>query len=201
MTFQIELVSPEAITYQGEADMVIARTVGGGEGGRRVGPVGRQGRQGGRRCTGQGRCPPDRGRRRGLTNPLPPVAVPGWPTHARRVRTCAARTCLWFKGGGGARRGRDHVLRGWHPRLSDGGPLFDVRHPFVRRRRRAHAEGGVCEGAGLLPGGAWGGVSTDPGHSEMPAAGGREVVSVLGRGSPTAAAGPSCPRPGARASA
>ena len=31
MTFQIELVSPEAITYQGEADMVIARTVGGGD--------------------------------------------------------------------------------------------------------------------------------------------------------------------------
>ncbi|MDP6492856.1 MAG: ATP synthase F1 subunit epsilon [Acidimicrobiales bacterium] len=31
MTFQIELVSPEAITYQGEADMVITRTVGGGD--------------------------------------------------------------------------------------------------------------------------------------------------------------------------
>ena len=31
MTLQIELVSPEAITYQGEADMVIARTVGGGD--------------------------------------------------------------------------------------------------------------------------------------------------------------------------
>ncbi|MBC8364394.1 MAG: ATP synthase F1 subunit epsilon [Actinobacteria bacterium] len=31
MTFQIELVSPEAITYQGEAEMVIARTVGGGD--------------------------------------------------------------------------------------------------------------------------------------------------------------------------
>ncbi|HJL76745.1 MAG TPA: hypothetical protein QF417_05685, partial [Acidimicrobiales bacterium] len=67
-------------------------------------------------------------------------------------------------------------------RLSDGGPLFDVRHPFVRRRRRAHSEGGVCEGAGLLPGGAWGGVSTDPGYSEMPVAGGREVVSVLASG-------------------
>ncbi|MDG2906707.1 MAG: ATP synthase F1 subunit epsilon [Acidimicrobiales bacterium] len=31
MTFQVELVSPEAITYQGEAEMVIARTVGGGD--------------------------------------------------------------------------------------------------------------------------------------------------------------------------
>ena len=30
MTFQVELVSPEAVTYQGEADMVIVRTVGGG---------------------------------------------------------------------------------------------------------------------------------------------------------------------------
>ncbi len=31
MTFQVELVSPEAVTYQGEADMVIVRTVGGGD--------------------------------------------------------------------------------------------------------------------------------------------------------------------------
>jgi F-type H+-transporting ATPase subunit epsilon len=31
MSFQVELVSPEAITYQGEAEMVIARTVGGGD--------------------------------------------------------------------------------------------------------------------------------------------------------------------------
>ena len=31
MTFQIELVSPEAISYSGEAEMVIARTVGGGD--------------------------------------------------------------------------------------------------------------------------------------------------------------------------
>ena len=31
MTFQVELVSPEAITYSGEAEMVIARTVEGGD--------------------------------------------------------------------------------------------------------------------------------------------------------------------------
>ena len=31
MTFQVELVSPEAITYQGEAEMVIARTLEGGD--------------------------------------------------------------------------------------------------------------------------------------------------------------------------
>ena len=31
MTFQVELVSPEGIAYSGEAEMVIARTVGGGE--------------------------------------------------------------------------------------------------------------------------------------------------------------------------
>ncbi|MGH9192209.1 MAG: ATP synthase F1 subunit epsilon [Acidimicrobiales bacterium] len=31
MTLQVELVSPERILYSGEADMVIARTVGGGE--------------------------------------------------------------------------------------------------------------------------------------------------------------------------
>ena len=31
MTMQVELVSPERILYSGEADMVIARTVGGGE--------------------------------------------------------------------------------------------------------------------------------------------------------------------------
>jgi F-type H+-transporting ATPase subunit epsilon len=31
MTLQVELVSPERILYSGQADMVIARTVGGGE--------------------------------------------------------------------------------------------------------------------------------------------------------------------------
>ena len=31
MTFQVELVSPEAITYSGEAEMVIARTLEGGD--------------------------------------------------------------------------------------------------------------------------------------------------------------------------
>jgi F-type H+-transporting ATPase subunit epsilon len=31
MTIQVELVSPEQIVYSGEADMVIARTVGGGD--------------------------------------------------------------------------------------------------------------------------------------------------------------------------
>jgi F-type H+-transporting ATPase subunit epsilon len=31
MSLQVELVSPERILYSGEADMVIARTVGGGE--------------------------------------------------------------------------------------------------------------------------------------------------------------------------
>ncbi|HBL08804.1 MAG TPA: ATP synthase F1 subunit epsilon [Acidimicrobiia bacterium] len=31
MTFQVELVSPEGIAYSGEAEMVIARTVGGGD--------------------------------------------------------------------------------------------------------------------------------------------------------------------------
>jgi len=31
MTFQVELVSPEAISYSGEAEMVIARTVEGGD--------------------------------------------------------------------------------------------------------------------------------------------------------------------------
>jgi len=31
MAFQVELVSPEAITYSGEAEMVIARTVEGGD--------------------------------------------------------------------------------------------------------------------------------------------------------------------------
>jgi F-type H+-transporting ATPase subunit epsilon len=31
MTLQVDLVSPERILYQGEADMVIARTVGGGD--------------------------------------------------------------------------------------------------------------------------------------------------------------------------
>jgi len=31
VTMQVELVSPERILYSGEADMVIARTVGGGE--------------------------------------------------------------------------------------------------------------------------------------------------------------------------
>jgi F-type H+-transporting ATPase subunit epsilon len=31
MTLQVELVSPDRILYSGEADMVIARTVGGGE--------------------------------------------------------------------------------------------------------------------------------------------------------------------------
>jgi F-type H+-transporting ATPase subunit epsilon len=31
MTLQVELVSPERILYSGEADMVIARTLGGGE--------------------------------------------------------------------------------------------------------------------------------------------------------------------------
>ena len=31
MTFQVELVSPEAITYSGEAEMVIARTLAGGD--------------------------------------------------------------------------------------------------------------------------------------------------------------------------
>ena len=31
MTFQIELVSPEAISYSGEAEMVIARTLEGGD--------------------------------------------------------------------------------------------------------------------------------------------------------------------------
>jgi F-type H+-transporting ATPase subunit epsilon len=31
MTLQVELVSPERILYSGDADMVIARTVGGGE--------------------------------------------------------------------------------------------------------------------------------------------------------------------------
>ncbi|HAQ23729.1 MAG TPA: ATP synthase F1 subunit epsilon [Acidimicrobiaceae bacterium] len=31
MTFQVELVSPEAISYSGEAEMVIARTVDGGD--------------------------------------------------------------------------------------------------------------------------------------------------------------------------
>ena len=31
MSLQVELVSPERILYSGQADMVIARTVGGGE--------------------------------------------------------------------------------------------------------------------------------------------------------------------------
>jgi F-type H+-transporting ATPase subunit epsilon len=31
MTLQVEVVSPERILYSGEADMVIARTVGGGD--------------------------------------------------------------------------------------------------------------------------------------------------------------------------
>ena len=31
MTLQVELVSPERILYSGQADIVIARTVGGGE--------------------------------------------------------------------------------------------------------------------------------------------------------------------------
>ena len=31
MALQVELVSPERILYSGEADMVIARTVGGGD--------------------------------------------------------------------------------------------------------------------------------------------------------------------------
>ncbi|MDG2428997.1 MAG: ATP synthase F1 subunit epsilon [Acidimicrobiales bacterium] len=31
MTFQVELVSPEAIAYSGEAEMIIARTVEGGD--------------------------------------------------------------------------------------------------------------------------------------------------------------------------
>jgi F-type H+-transporting ATPase subunit epsilon len=31
VTMQVELVSPERILYSGEADMVIARTIGGGE--------------------------------------------------------------------------------------------------------------------------------------------------------------------------
>ena len=31
MTFQVELVSPEAISYSGEAEMVIARTIEGGD--------------------------------------------------------------------------------------------------------------------------------------------------------------------------
>ena len=31
MTFQVELVSPEAISYSGEAEMVIARTLEGGD--------------------------------------------------------------------------------------------------------------------------------------------------------------------------
>ena len=31
MTLQVEVVSPERILYSGEADMVIARTLGGGE--------------------------------------------------------------------------------------------------------------------------------------------------------------------------
>ncbi len=31
MTLQVELVSPERILYSGQADMVIARTIGGGE--------------------------------------------------------------------------------------------------------------------------------------------------------------------------
>ncbi|MEO2166384.1 MAG: ATP synthase F1 subunit epsilon [Acidimicrobiales bacterium] len=31
MTFQVELVSPEAITYSGEAEMLVARTVEGGD--------------------------------------------------------------------------------------------------------------------------------------------------------------------------
>ncbi len=31
MTFQVELVSPEGIAYSGEAEMVVARTVGGGD--------------------------------------------------------------------------------------------------------------------------------------------------------------------------
>ena len=31
MTFQVELVSPEAITYSGEAEMIIARTLEGGD--------------------------------------------------------------------------------------------------------------------------------------------------------------------------
>lgn len=31
MTLQVELVSPEGILFEGEADMVIARTVGGGD--------------------------------------------------------------------------------------------------------------------------------------------------------------------------
>ena len=31
MTFQIELVSPEAVSYSGEAEMVIARTLEGGD--------------------------------------------------------------------------------------------------------------------------------------------------------------------------
>ena len=31
MTFQVELVSPESISYSGEAEMIIARTVEGGD--------------------------------------------------------------------------------------------------------------------------------------------------------------------------
>lgn len=31
MTFQVELVSPEGVTYSGDADMVVARTVDGGD--------------------------------------------------------------------------------------------------------------------------------------------------------------------------
>ena len=31
MTFQVELVSPEGIAYSGEAEMVVARTVDGGD--------------------------------------------------------------------------------------------------------------------------------------------------------------------------
>ena len=31
MTFQIELVSPESISYSGEAEMVVARTLDGGD--------------------------------------------------------------------------------------------------------------------------------------------------------------------------
>ena len=31
MTFQVELVSPEGIAYSGDAEMVVARTVGGGD--------------------------------------------------------------------------------------------------------------------------------------------------------------------------
>jgi F-type H+-transporting ATPase subunit epsilon len=31
MTFQVELVSPESISYSGEAEMIIARTIEGGD--------------------------------------------------------------------------------------------------------------------------------------------------------------------------